>query len=70
MPSSDAIKKALAFKMPFGKHKGETLEDIAEDDVLYIDWLMGLDDLRPGTKEHVEIVAELYRKEIERRVDN
>lgn len=67
---ADKIKKALAFVMPFGKHKGETLEDIAEDDVLYSDWLMGLDDLRPATKQHVEIVAELYRKQIDRAVSD
>lgn len=27
-------------KMPFGKHKGETIEQIMSDDIRYITWLL------------------------------
>jgi hypothetical protein len=31
---------ARDFKMPFGKHKGETLEEIYIDDRDYFDWVL------------------------------
>ena len=36
-------KEAAAFKMPFGKHKGHTLDAIATEDtgLKYLDWLRG-----------------------------
>jgi hypothetical protein len=43
-------KETCAFVMPFGKHKGKTLCDIAVDDpdgARYLDWVVGLSDLRP-----------------------
>jgi len=33
------------YVMPFGKYKGRTLGQIGDDDILYLDWLNGLDDL-------------------------
>jgi len=35
--------EAQAFRMPFGKHKGKKLDDIAISDsgLLYLDWLFG-----------------------------
>jgi len=33
--------------MPFGKHKGKTLGQIAERDLLYVDWLAGI-----GLRDH------------------
>jgi uncharacterized protein (DUF3820 family) len=35
--------QAKTFVMPFGKHKGRTLEQIASDDegLQYLDWLFG-----------------------------
>jgi exodeoxyribonuclease X len=38
--------------MPFGKHKGEPIEDLPSD---YIEWaLRELDSLRPALKEEME----------------
>lgn len=37
--------------MPFGKHKGEELQDIP---VAYLDWLIGQDWLKPDLKETIE----------------
>ena len=37
--------------MPFGKHKGSRLRDIP---IGYLDWLLGLDDLRPQLRESIE----------------
>ena len=36
-------KEAAAFVMPFGKHKGRTLDTIAstDDGLKYLDWLRG-----------------------------
>jgi hypothetical protein len=35
--------QAKAYEMPFGKHKGRTLDDIAKDDdgLRYLDWMRG-----------------------------
>jgi uncharacterized protein (DUF3820 family) len=43
---------ANALKMPFGKHRGESIEDLPSD---YIEWaLRELDSLRPAIKEEME----------------
>lgn len=41
------------FKMPFGKHKNESLSDIP---VGYLDWLIGQDFMaeKPDLKERIE----------------
>lgn len=31
------------FVMPWGKYKGRTLKEIADEDILYLDWLNGKD---------------------------
>jgi uncharacterized protein (DUF3820 family) len=54
--------------MPFGKHKGQTFEDIANDDVLYLDWLIGQDWLRGDLKECVQAACDEFAGEIDRRV--
>jgi uncharacterized protein (DUF3820 family) len=41
------IDQAEQTPMPFGKYKGQTLGAIADADVLYLDWLNGLDNLKP-----------------------
>ena len=35
------FERAKSFEMPFGKHKGRTLDDIAQDDdgLRYLDWM-------------------------------
>lgn len=55
--------------MPFGKHKGRTLGDIAEQDVLYLDWLNGR-ELHGGLQEAVRWMCEEYAREIERALDD
>lgn len=37
------FQQAKAFRMPFGKHRGVTLDDIARTDegLRYLDWLRG-----------------------------
>lgn len=39
------------YKVPFGRHKGRTLNDVAIDDdgLLYLDWMRSLPDLREET---------------------
>lgn len=37
--------------MPFGKHKGEPVEDLSED---YIEWLLENCDLRPALQKELE----------------
>lgn len=43
--------KARVFVLNFGKHKGETIDDIARTDegLKYLDWLAGLKRLHPAT---------------------
>jgi hypothetical protein len=38
------FEAAKDFEMPFGKHKGRTLDDIAKDDdgLRYLDWMRGV----------------------------
>jgi hypothetical protein len=47
------FKQASAFKFPFGKHKGMTLDSIAstDDGLRYLDWARGLDNLYPETRQ-------------------
>lgn len=47
---------ARDFKMPFGKYKGETLEEIYVEDVGYLDWLAA-DMMQNGCDEE-----DLYQK--------
>lgn len=47
-----APSQASGVRMPFGKHKGELLENIPSD---YIHWcLEKLDDLRPDLREEMQ----------------
>lgn len=41
---------ARDFKMPFGKYKGETLEEIYVENVGYLEWLLEQDSLLESTK--------------------
>ncbi len=36
------------YRLPFGKHKGERIDDVAATDegLKYLDWMNGLDDIR------------------------
>lgn len=48
---------AREFKMPFGRYKGETLEEIYIENVGYLEWLLENDKTYPhnqGLKEKIE----------------
>ena len=62
------IECAESAIMPFGKHKGRSLGDIADDDVLYLDWLIGQDWLKADLRECVSVVCESRSKEIDRMI--
>lgn len=50
IPSSAPEKRGM--KMPFGKHKGEFIEDLPKD---YIEWVLGnCDFLRDDLREELE----------------
>ncbi len=66
--------EACAFRMPFGKHKGKTLREIAIDDLdgaRYLDWCVGLKNLHAETRNALRIflalpwVTKLVEEEIE-----
>ena len=46
-------KDPADFWMPFGQYRGKKLREIAQIDVLYLDWLNGLPDLREPLKSAV-----------------
>lgn len=47
------FKEAKDYKLLFGKHSGETLDQIAESDngLSYLDWLVGQNFIHGRTKE-------------------
>lgn len=45
-------------KLPFGKHKGEAIEDVP---LAYLKWLEERDDLRPDLREALQF--EITRRE-------
>jgi hypothetical protein len=53
--------------MPFGKHRGRAFSDLPSD---YLEWLLGLDDLRPPLRRALEAEAERRGFEEERERDN
>lgn len=55
--------------MPFGKYKGNTLRWIAENDVLYLDWLAGI-ETRGQLKLTVILLANQYEDAIEQAMDD
>ena len=59
------LNQAKQTVCPFSKHRGRTLDQIAMDDPMYLDWMAGLDDLRGSLAEAVPIVAKAYATEIE-----
>lgn len=49
-------KLASEFILPFGKHKGKTVDKVAETDegLLYLDWLNGQDFVKGDLKTALE----------------
>lgn len=66
------LQEALNFVMPFGKYKEQTMQQVVEDGddgddgLKYIDWLYGLNNLYPDTRQAVSLVWRHYESEIER----
>jgi len=56
--------EAKDMAMPFGKYKGKTLAEIAEADVMYLDWLND-GKLYGQLKPAVEAACEQFAHEIE-----
>ncbi len=50
-PLPSDFELARDYVMPFGKHRGHTLDDIAstDDGLLYLDWLRGQKDAEKET---------------------
>lgn len=50
--------QAKATVMPFGKYRGRTVGSMLkkDDELLYLDWMVGLDDLYGDIKEALGIV--------------
>ena len=59
------MDEALAVRMPFGMHRELTLEQIADRDVLYLDWLVDRKGLTSTLREAIEVVHADYADEIE-----
>jgi len=55
-PAAQSSTGPGAFAMPFGKHKGRTLDDIGSsaEGLSYLDWLIGQDNLREPLKTNLE----------------
>ena len=51
--------------MPLGKYKGRTLGEIADEDLLSLDWLNGLEDLRPPLLQAVADICTRFSHEID-----
>ena len=64
------VKSAEAVVMPFGKYKGATLGEIADADVLYLDWLVGRDIRGSTLREAVAAICQDRAAEIKRLVDD
>ena len=57
------LDQAHGVLMPFGKYKGKTLGEIADEDVLYLDWLVGV-QVWGKAGEAVKLLCEAYAAEI------
>lgn len=60
----------LDLEMPFGKHRGMTLREIGESDPAYLDWLSGLDDLRPNLRTAITYACTHFRHAIDDALDD
>lgn len=60
-PAARATEPAsLRVRMPFGKHKGLTLGEIAERDLPYLRWAINNIDRRPDLTEAMRAVQRWY----------
>lgn len=63
------LDEAQRFPMPFGKHKAHTLGWIAHHDLLYLDWLAGLDDLPSPLRAYVARLCEYHADDIDAAIE-
>lgn len=66
------FEEARTFRMPFGKYKGSTLDEVASTDegLRYLDWLVGR-DLYPETRLRIEayLADPTIRRALEEAID-
>lgn len=64
------FKEASKYRIPFGKFKGKTIDQVAssDDGLRYLDWLIGEGKLYGDLKDALETYMsdEVIQKEIER----
>ncbi len=63
-----AVEEARAVVCPLKKHKGETLGQIADTDVLYLDWMNGIELRDARLKAAVQVLCEEYGRDIDEAV--
>lgn len=63
------LNAAEAEVMPFGKYKGKTLGWIANNDILYLDWLVGQDIQNVKIRLGVGAICQARAGEIEQAME-
>lgn len=68
------VDEASGVCLPFGKHRGESIEDIARDDegLKYLDWLVGQTWVRTDLKDALEVFLgqEVIQRELSDLLEN
>lgn len=59
-----SVTAALTWRVTFGKYSGETLEAIADKEILYLDWLVDAKSLTDDQRKLVIDACEHFRSEI------
>lgn len=67
--SREVLAQAKSFRLLFGKHEGKKLEEIAAEDILYLDWLNGQEWTRQDLKAAVAVLCKYYEREIDRAME-
>lgn len=66
------LQEAYEIRFGFGKHRGETVKEVVNDDPAYIDWATDLEasaHCPESLIEAVRIVAEAHRFQIDRAIN-
>ena len=66
--SDDELEEAMQYELNFGKYEGFTLEDIADSDLSYIEWLA--DNAREDDVRDYCLILLAYYKELEEEKKN
>lgn len=65
------FQTAANFLMPFGKHKGKKIDQVAIDDLRYLDWLYGENaDKRNPTKFDIALKTYMEDPSIKKELEN